>query len=271
MIGYSVRKIKQSKWHISNRCLVPFDLADKPDITRFQALIAALRFSVFLVRWDSSDDSSDTEWWKVIFTGHYSFDDLKKKVRYEIRKGIANYSYRVVSKSDIQKDGYEVYKLAYSRYNTYEHMMSKEEFIESINGMDDCIEFRAVYAIDGNMMVAFAENIVQEKYCFMSTMWVTPEALSNNAGYFLIHEILGEYMNKREFSYVSDGSRNIGHETSIHDFLRRKFGFHNKQMRLNVVYHPLIFPLVKGLYLFRAIIPKHGRVAALLQLEKFSS
>ena len=270
MIGYNVRVINSSKWHISNRCLLPFDLSDTPNISRFEAFIATLRYSTILVRWDSLDAGKNSPWWKVVFTGSYSMESLKKKVRYEVRKGITYHSYRVVSKEEIKKHGYEVYKSAYSRYITYESMLSKDAFADSIDSMDSCVEFRAVYLNRSDVMVAFTENIVQEKCCFLSTMWFTPDALSNNAGYFVIHEILEEYINKRQFLYVSDGAKNIGHETGIHDFLRKKFGFYNKEMRLNVVYHPLIFPVVKTLYLFRGFIPNSGRLASLIRLEHHS-
>lgn len=269
MIGYNLKKLNGFRWHITNHCLVPFDLSDYPKITRFQALLATIRHSVLLVRWDSlCEDNAD--WWKVVFSGSYSKENLKKKVRYEIRKGSSKHSYKKIDAEEILKSGYEVYKSAYSRYRTYEKIMSKETFARNVKNMPDCIEFRAVYNLDTGAMVAFVENIVQDKSCFMSTMWFSSEALSENAGYFLIHEILEEYIGERNFSYVSDGSRNIGHETGIHDFLKSKFSFHEKKMTLNVVYHPLIFVAVKILYQFRGFFPSGGRLSTLLTLERYS-
>lgn len=269
MIGYKLKNLNGFRWHISNHCLVPFDLSDYPKITRFQALLATLRYSVLLVRWDSlCEDNAD--WWKIVFSGRYSMESLKKKVRYEIRKGSSKHSYKKIDAEEILKYGYEVYKSAYTRYSTYEKMISEETFARNIRNMSDCIEFRAVYSLNTGAMVAFVENIVQDKSCFMSTMWFTPEALSENAGYFLIHKILEEYISERNFLNVSDGSRNIGHKTEVHDFLKKKFSFYEKKMKLNVVYHPLIFFVVKILYQFKGLVPTGGRLSTLLTLERYS-
>ena len=269
MIGYKIKNINGFKWYISNHCLLPFDLSDYPKITRCQAWLPTLRYRVLLVRWDSLC-KDNKNWWNVVFTGSYSLESLRKKVRYEIRKGIAKNIYRKVDADEIIESGYEVYKSAYTRYQTYEKILSKEKFKINIKTMPDSIEFRAVYNLTSGSMVAFTENIVQHKKCFMSTMWFTPEALDERAGYFLIHKILEEYINERDFLYVSDGSRNIGHQTNIHDFLIKKFYFHQKKMKLNIVYNPLIFFVVKILYYFKKFFPIGGKLSTLMTLEKYS-
>ena len=149
-------------------------------------------------------------------------------------------------------------------------MMTKISFVEKVNSMPKDIEFRVLYDRETGKMEAFVENIVQDKECFMSTMWLDPLAMKKNAGYTFFNEILVEYINLRNFKYVSDGSRNISHETGIHEFLRTKFNFYNLPMKINVIYNPLIYPFIKICYLVKGIFPKNSRISSLLRLELYA-
>ena len=270
MIGYKIKEINGFRWRVANNCLLPFDLEIPKNMSHFSGINYSLKNSVFLTRWESETTQKDSEWWRVIFSGEYSIDALKKKVRYEIRKGLKNYLYCSVTKYEIINFGYEVYKSSYSRYETHEKMMNKDDFILQITSMPNDIEFRALYDNETKSMVAFVENIVQDQNCFMSTMWLNPISLKKNAGYVFFHEILDEYINRRLFKTVSDGSRNINHDTGIHDFLRSKYNFYNLPLKLNVSYHPMIYPIVKILFLIRNFFPNNSRISSLLKLEFFS-
>ncbi len=253
-----------------HNCLLPYDLEIPPDMSRIKGILYCITHFIFLIRWESKSTNEDSQWWRVIFSGEYILENLKKKVRYEIRKGLKNYSYHEVSKEEIKKLGYEVYKSSYIRYETHEKMMPKNFFIDQVESMPKDIEFRALYNIESGAMEAFVENIVQDKECFMSTMWLDPLAMQKNAGYAFFHEILNEYINIRDFKHVSDGSRNISHETGIHEFLRNKFNFYNSPMKINIIYNPLIYPLVKICFLVKNIFPKNSKISSLLRLEFYA-
>ncbi|MDB9959433.1 hypothetical protein OAD75_03510 [Gammaproteobacteria bacterium] len=270
MIGYRIKEINGFKWRVVHNCLIPFDLEMPKKMSQFKGVIYTIKTSTFLIRWESKTSQLDAEWWRVIYSGKYSIDLLKKKVRYEIRRGLKSYFYKKVTKNEIINSGYEVYKSSYSRYETHEKMINKDNFIKEIKAMPDDIEFRALYDIETKSMVAFVENIAQFPNCFMSTMWLDPTALKNNAGYVFFHEILDEYINKRLYLSLSDGTRNINHDTGIHDFLRTKYNFQNLPLKLNVSYHPFLYPVVKILFFLRGLFPKNSRVSSLLKLEQFS-
>ena len=137
--------------------------------------------------------------------------------------------------------------------------------------MPESVEFWGVFDPTLSALVAFSENIVSASSCFYSTMWFTPDCLPRGASYALIHSMNEYYLVERGLRYVSDGARNISHNTNIHQFLESKFGFRRAYCLLNVVYAPRVAMAVAFLYPFRAVIRKLGmsaRVNVLLEQER---
>jgi len=122
-------------------------------------------------------------------------------------------------------------------------------------------------------MAAFSENLVRDGACFYDTIWFEPESLKRYAGYALFYEMNKHYLNERDLRYVSDGARNISHQTNIHDFLEKKFGFRRAYARLRVVYFPGVGIAVRALYPFRRWFSRRSggllqKISVLLEQER---
>ena len=171
-----------------------------------------------------------------------------------IKKAAKTYHAKPISRHDVIELGYDVYKKAYERYETYEPMFGEEEFKDAIICLPEATEFWGVYDNLTKEMVAFSENYVESGVCFYVSMWLDPVSMSKFSGYLLFYEMENHYLVDRSFRYISDGARSLSHDTEIHDFLIRKFKFRKAYASLNVAYVPWLRWLVGGFYPLRALI-----------------
>ncbi|MGV2497805.1 hypothetical protein [Pelagerythrobacter aerophilus] len=155
-----------------------------------------------------------------------------------IRKASEQFDVRRISLDDIIGQGYEVYVEAYRRYQTHERMYSEEEFLDAIKGVAAETEWWGIYEQGGGRLVGFSENYVVQNTCFYVTIWLHPKAMANFSGYLLFFEMEQHYLGKRGLKYLSNGARNISHDTNIHEFLIQKFNYRKAYCKLNVVYTP---------------------------------
>lgn len=107
-----------------------------------------------------------------------------------------------------------------------------------------------------SVMCGYCEVIPRGKLLNMTIVKVRPEYLRNRVNAGLVFTLCQYYLNSGMYAYLSDGQRNIRHETNYQAFLVKTLGFRYAYCRLNVVYHPLVNILVKGCYPFRSLIGK---------------
>ena len=265
MIGYKYFRYKKIDWRLHHGALVPLAM---PHVKKSLQIADARRLLVkhraLFVRWeDLFDQLSTAEWWHVIKDELEDFDSLSKNTRSKVRRGAKGFVVGATGRNSILVEGYEVYRSAFDRYQTFEDRLSEQAFQQAVADLPGETEFWAVWEQESGHMVAFSENLVRDNACFFNTIWFEPNALRVYAGYLLIHEMNKHYLNERGLRYVSDGARNINHQTAVHEFLEQKFKFRRAYARLRVVYFPGVGILVKLLYPFRTLFSV--RSASLLQ------
>ena len=228
------------------------------------------------IRWESEfDNVVESPWWHVIRDEPLLIHGLSKKMRYQIRRGINSFRCEPVSRSVILSLGYDVYKKAYKRYETHEKEYTEVEFLESVYSLPEQTEFWGVWSKSTSELVAFSENYVEYNTCCFISMWFDPSSLKDYSSYVLFFEMISHYINDRNFRYVSNGSRNLSHDTNIHEFLINKFDFHKAHAKLNVEYVSWLRFLVAVSYPFRLFLGKvplklFQKVSILLTQEDIS-
>ena len=265
MIGYKYFRYNGIDWRRHHGALVSLGMphVDKP-LQVADARRLLVKHRALFIRWeDQFDQLSTGEWWHVIKDELEDFDALSRNTRSKLRRGAKRFEAGTAKRKSILAEGYEVYKSAFDRYQTFEEMHSEKAFQQAIAKLPENTEFWAVREQESGQMVAFSENLVQDGACFYDTMWFQPDALRAYAGYLLIHAMNKHYLNERGLLYVSDGARSISHQTNVHEFLEQKFTFRRAYARLRVVYFPGLSILVKLLYPFRTLF--NNRSASLLQ------
>jgi hypothetical protein len=258
MIGYRSTVINGVRWRENQGGLLPLSPPHMLDNVSKKLARSLLRKEKSLfVRWESDfDQCIDTSWWHIINDRSVNLIDFSGNTRSKIRRGLKVFECSPVTQDVILKDGYDVYKSAFNRYNTHEKKYFKAEFINAIQSMPENTEFWGVRNKDTHDLVAFSENYVEDETVFYNTIWFEPSGLSKYSSYALFYEMNRYYLEEKKFRYVSDGARSLSHQTQIHDFLKSKFGFRYAYAQLHVVYVPWFGMLVSIAYRFRNLIKK---------------
>lgn len=277
MIGYDYIVLDGLPWRIHQGVLLPLSMPHvQLDMDADKARLVIQDRGLVMVRWDEKfDEEKDGQWWHIIKDSREDIMALGQRARSMVRRAQKIFDVGLVSKTVILKKGYAVYQAAYGRYNTFEPMCSQSEFSARVENLVPDTEFFGVFRKDGGELVAFSENLVRDDACFYVSIWFEPRALKEFSGYLLFHEMNKYYLNEKGLKYVSDGARNISHQTNIHEFLQQKFGFRKAYADLKVVYVPWLKLFIPILYPFRAVIqllpgPLFRKLSIVLQQEYIS-
>ena len=106
----------------------------------------------------------------------------------------------------------------------------------------------------GNVLVSFSENYIQDNGVFCNIIRHNPAFLKKNSSYALVDGMLDYYLNQKKFAYLSNGWRNIYHETEFHDYLISVFGYAKEYLLLHIKYSRKFDATIRMAYPFRNII-----------------
>lgn len=275
MIGFRTIRMHSTSWRRLHGALVRMDMPHVPLVLSASSMYRLLlRGRALFVRWeDDFDLEVESEWWHVLKDVPEELGKLSSNTRSKVRRGLKCFVAQPERREVIAAEGYGVYRAAFNRYKTFEEILSAADFQAAVEMLPTETEFWSVRVPDSGRIVAFSENLVLDGACFYNTIWFEPESLKKYSGYVLFHEMNKHYLNDRALSYVSDGARNISHQTNIHDFLMQKFHFRRAYSRLRVLYFPGLGVVVRLLYPLRKWIVGYSkgpfqRVAVLLEQER---
>jgi len=255
MIGYQYFVDAETCWRGNQGGILPISPGlSLKDIDDESAQDILKRHGGLFLRWETEFDCSQKyPWWHIIKDSGCAIGDLSRNTRNQVRRGLKAYHCTRLEIGEVLGEGYDVYSLAYERYQTHEIKYSRKRFEAAITSLPKSSEFWGARESASGRLVGFAENYVEASTCFYNTLWFSPESLKEYASYALFFEMNRHYLEDREFHYVSDGARSLSHATEIHDFLVRKFGFRKAHARLHVTYTPWLRIAVRLLYPFRRI------------------
>ena len=118
-------------------------------------------------RWITDFDcKSKTSFWYVINDKHMELSDYSSNTRNQIKKGLLNFSIRLVSQSVILKNGYNIYQNVFREYKSVLKMKSKDKYLESLKGN---YEFWGIFY--KNNLVGYSQNMSHlstATYCLVS-------------------------------------------------------------------------------------------------------
>lgn len=200
------------------------------------------------------DCGEETGFWYVVKDSFGGMEELSSKMRNQVRRSMANYEFRRMTREELLAEGYEVHRAAAEGYRVKAEVPTEETFHkEMMNGPENDY-WGAFDKADGHLS-AFAKNIVYEQTCNYSVMKARPDDLSRYPYYGLIYTMNEYYLKDCSLKYVNDGARSITEHSNIQPFLIQKFNFRKAYCRLNIVYKPWLALMVRVLYPFRKQVP----------------
>lgn len=230
-----------------------------------------------LARWVTDFDCGyETNWWFEIKDEPFDISALKSKRRYNITLGNRNFDVKVINPCEYKEELFNVQVAAYAGYPAkYRPKVHKESFFRQIDAWDEYVVFAAFYRETEELVGYACMKDVSEVFLSLEILKSNPdfERLCINAA--IINKILIHYDEfLRKGGIISQGERNVNHETNFQEYLERLFCFRKAYCKLNVQYNPKIKWIIKMLYPFRNVLRKYDdisilhKVNAILRMEE---
>jgi hypothetical protein len=244
-------------------------------VTREQAKFLLKKFpGALLVRTGKgfiSDDAS-SEWYAVVCDRFVEVEELSSNTRSKVRRGGKNCLVKKVDAELIARKGYSVFCSAFERYKgTSRPRISTSEYERKImvtKDFHDIVDYWGIFR-QGELAgysVNYLYGTVEANY---SVVKFHPEFLKYYTTYSLIQRMNRYYLKEKSFEYVNDGFRSLLHQTGIQELLQEKFAFRKAQVKLGVVYRPLVEACLAVGFPVRALLGAlNPKIAALFELEE---
>lgn len=216
-----------------------------------------------LARWISDFDCGyETEWWYVIKDDCTTLEQCKKKVRKEIRKANDKLNIKVINPEEYEDETKFVYHLAVSGYEKPDVPLYLKEIRKSDNE-----EWIGAFDRVDKKLIAYKVARLQGEYVEMVTSKVNPNYRSYCPLLAMNFYQIEKYINSGLYRYMSNGARTILHQTGYNDYLENKLGFRKAYCRLNIVYRPIVKPIVSILFPFRAVLKRFDNTALIRRIN----
>ncbi len=257
-----------NSWKLYQKVLV----SDLPPHVNINPTESELKFLMnsykpYFIRWTNDFDSTrNYPFWYVIKDEKEdtTLKSYPTKIRSEIRRGLRNNKvYKIDSEyeaMEILPDLYDVYIKAFDRYkNIYITPCSLNNFRNLLKqSFQSGNELWIVKNKEDNKICAYCISNVQayegSVVVNYNTIKLHPSYLKYYPAYALVFEMNRYYLNERNVLYLHDGSRSLGHETNIHEWLVKKFKFRKARCKLNIFYRKDIKLLVNKIYPLKKVI-----------------
>jgi hypothetical protein len=212
------------------------------------------------------DCNKNTSFWFIIKDNFLGMDELKSKVRNQVKRAFKTFDIRIITKDEIIKSGYRVYLSSYERYKDIANSpMSQKKWKEIIMKAGDKVEYWGAYEKDKNELIAYSENLLQDNICKYVALKASPAFLKDYPFYGLLYLMNEHYLVNRKMLYVTDGARSVTEHSNIQSFLE-KFLFRKAYCQLKVKYVWWLEIIIKLLFPFRKLI-SYKKVKYLLKFE----
>lgn len=220
-----------------------------------------------LYDWDCCEE---TNFWFIIKES-YAEDEYDKKIRKYIQKANNSFVYEKIPKSQLLKDGYNIYLKAYSRYKINDGFKeSKEDFCNRIESLDDNYEFWGAISKETGLLEAYSICKLGNGYCEYQSSKANPDFLPK---YYIMYGLYDarnkHYLAEGNLNFVISSARSITEHSNIQEFMIDKFKFRKAFCRLRIYYNPLFSIAIKFLYPFRRYIT-YSPLSNLLKFEEIN-
>ena len=237
--------------------------------TQEEAKEAVRESGAMFARWTSHwDCGTPTEWYSCIRDHFTPIEQVSVKQRYRINKGLRNTSIELISIQDIPlhiEDIYNVAQLAFADYpKQYRPIIKKEDYEHWLSNFPDNQDLWICREITTKKIIGYA--VCEYKYGFINLQQVKVPTiyLNSEANAAFIYCISQYYLQKEHIRYITDGERNIKHQTQYQDYLMRIHGFRLAYSQLHIEYSPRMRIAVNLLY------PLRGGVRLLGKFNSFA-
>ena len=266
-----------SDWIYSNHSLMPnTPFKDNPVLSdlRSKSFWKRKEGKVLFARWISNFDCpTPTPFWNTVKDSPFNIGDVKKKRRYEIKKGAKHFRVSRISFSEHKEDLFNVYSLSSAGFP--EHLKKDfcyKNFVDQFD-LDGEVFIFAAFSEENNRIEGYAILRKIGKYIGFNTLRSNPAEENKNVNFALVYSILLFFNDDiRNGCIIDDGARPIIHtSTKFQDFLEKYFLFRKAYSFLEIEYRRSVKIMIRFLrplrFLFRKTNIKPFRLIISLILQ----
>ncbi len=172
----------------------------------------------------------------------FNLETIRKKPRYDIRKGMKNFVIGAVPIEKFRKDGWSVRLETLERQKRVgaESLGWWEKMSTSAEGLSG---FEAWAAYSGDEMAASALVLVCEDHCYIYYQQSRSNYLRLGVNNALAYEITSEMLSRPEINKVFYGLQSLDARPSVDQF-KFRMGFQARPVKQVVQFHPIIAPAI---------------------------
>lgn len=259
-----------------NQIIIPLGpvIQSRPDIfPDLNRVLKNLRGK--LVWWSYADENAkDDGWYAVIKSKHFEIEQYPStNLRNQVRKGLKNCEVRKVDASWLAQNGYPVFRAAVEKYAKEQGENEELNFTTKLTKaclFQDIIEYWGIFY--GQKLIGYAEiYLYGHLEANISQIKVDPNYQALYPVYALVHKLSEVYLKENHINYLSDGYRNLLHDSGVQGFLIQKFGFFQSKLNFHMAIRFPFNLLIKLIYPFRRIIPSNSIKAVIKLIEIYKS
>lgn len=214
-----------------------------------------------------------TNFWYLIKDSYKGMEEISKNNRKKIRKALELLDFKLIDKSLVENEGYEIAKQTYDDYKVKDRSMNKNVFNNLIKKWDKKLyDFWGFFDKKDCRLIGFCVIRIFDNSCLYDSVFVLPEYRHNKSGvyygkYFVNNDY---YLGQKHFKYVLDGTRSVSEHSQIQPFLEQNFKFRKAYCKLKIRYKWWFGIIVRILYPFRKLII-NTNVRAVLNMHRMQS
>ena len=249
-------------WKYYNHALIstcaPHELPDLSAIKDGSVWKKAGGGAVF-ARWTSEyDNDAYKDWWYIVHDTPYELDKQKKSHKRKIKKGLSNFECKRINPLEHAERMAEITILAWDKYPAkYRPKFTKEQLMESYCKVN---MNNLVFGCFNSNGILCGFDFIEDcgNYWVLGQGKTDPEyerGLELNAAMtYSETQYLKEDIKKGK--YLTNGQRNLLHETNFNEDLCHYYGFRKVYCKLMLEYNPKYKWIINISYPFRKMISK---------------
>lgn len=232
---------------------------DKLSFNQIRNIVKGGRWALFACYITAFDVNNPTQWWFTVKDEEYNLSTLQAKKRYEVTKARKFCETKEINPLNYLDELFDCYKESFTAYSKRFGVREiiYADFVKYINSLldEDCNKFYATYFKETGQLIGFLIITLKDNIIYLKQQKTNPLFEKYNSNAALIDFVLTQYNDslKAKSVMISNGSRNIRHETNFNAYLEKYFGFRKAYAKLRIVYRFPFGIIVKLLKPFRKL------------------
>lgn len=272
------------EWEYYNHALIP-TLAphEEPDTSwmkdrKMWRQLADGKYPLF-ARWTTEFDcDKETGWWYCIKDNPFDLACVKAKYRWTINHGLKSVDIKIIQPSEYADEMVDVHEAACLGYGSQMDEDEIKDLKKSFDSFDaDNIDVIGAFLKENGKMIGYGIYEVYNDWVSQSVIKTDPAYLKTDVNAAMVYFAVMRYLNPdTKIKYISNGAKNILHDTNFHEYLIKYFGFRKANCKLHMHCVPIIKIAVNIIYPFRKVIYKAKtnhvlkKIISILQMEEIS-